>query len=199
MTKAMSRTIVLTPLVALLVLSACDRGEVPSEEVVPNPDEPVSILRPDVEQPEPETEAQALAALKIVIGFPDGGAELNEAALGELKQVLNSAQLATGAPITLRAHSDAGGTVKANDDASEARGLAVAAWLIKNGVDEDRIEVIVFGAQNPIKPNALPNGEPSEKGRAANRRVEVAVVPPKGTLAKKAEPKPSDAAEPSAD
>ncbi|MEP0189224.1 MAG: OmpA family protein [Erythrobacter sp.] len=187
MTKSLHRSIALAPLAALLTLSACDRGAAPNEDAVPNPDEPVSILRPDVEQPEQEPEPVALKPLNAVIGFPDGGAKLDEVALAALNEALETEQLSSGAPIILRAHSDAGGSDKVNADASQARGLAVAAWLIENGVDEGRIEVIVFGEQNPLQPNALPNGELSEKGRAANRRVELVIVPPKGALAKDTE------------
>ena len=196
MTKSLHRSIALAPLAALLTLSACDRNAAPSEEAVPNPDEPVSILRPDVEQPEQEPEPVALKPLNAVIGFPDGGAKLDEAAMAALKEALESEQLSSGAPIVLGAHSDAAGSDKVNADASQARGLAVAAWLIENGVDEERIEVIVFGEQNPVQPNALPNGEPSEKGRAANRRVELVIVPPKGTLAKDPEEQAEAEAEP---
>ena len=73
---------------------------------------------------------------------------------------------------------DAGGSDEINARASEARGLAVAEWMIERGVDPNRIDVIVFGEQNPIEPNALPDGSPNEEGRALNRRVEVLIVPP---------------------
>jgi len=142
----------------------------------PSPEAPVSILRPDVEQP--DLPPPPLEPLSAVIGFPDGGAELDADALAALELVLASEQLATGAPLVLRAHSDSGGTDEANADASQARGLAVADWLIGKGIDQERIDVIVFGEQNPAEPNALPDGAPNEAGRAANRRVEVLIVPP---------------------
>lgn len=148
-----------------------DVGE--GETATPNPDEPVSILRPDVEQP--PQEAEPLETLNATIGFPEGGTELDADAVAALEQVLASEQLAKGGPITIRAHSDSGGTDTANADASQARGLAVADWLIGKGVVDDRIHVIVFGEQNPIEPNALPDGSPNEPGRAANRRVEIEV------------------------
>ena len=143
--------------------------------VTPNPDEPVSILRPDVEQP--EQEAPQLEPLNVTLGFPDGGSELDADVVAALEEVLATPQYASGGPIVLRAHSDSGGTDKSNADASQARGLAVAGWLTDMGVNPDRIEVIVFGEQNPIEPNALPDGSPNEAGRAANRRVEVLILP----------------------
>ncbi len=146
----------------------------------PNPDaepsEAVSILRPDIEQPEPPK--RRLEALNAAIGFPNGGAELDEAAGAQLQDIAASEQIALGGPIVLRGHSDAGGSDAANERASQARALSVAEWLIAQGIDSDRIDVIVFGEQNPVQPNALPDGSPNEEGRAANRRVEISIVPP---------------------
>ncbi len=168
-------------LAALALLAGCgaqpssDDAE-PDPTASPSAEEPVSILRPEIEQP--DLPLPALEPLNAVIGFPDGGTELDANAVAGLEQVLASEQLATGAPIVLRTHSDSDGTDKANADASQARGLVVADWLIGKGVNQDRIDVIVFGEQNPVEPNALPNGLPNEAGRAANRRVEVLIVPP---------------------
>jgi OOP family OmpA-OmpF porin len=58
------------------------------------------------------------------------------------------------------------------------RAEAVRDWLIEMGVAEDRSEVLTFGEQNPIEPNALPDGTPNEEGRAANRRVEILITAP---------------------
>lgn len=48
-------------------------------------------------------------------------------------------------------------------------------FLVENGVEEERIEIVAFGEQNPVEPNALSDGSPNEEGRAANRRVEVTI------------------------
>lgn len=144
-------------------------GEMPAEG------ETVSILRPDVEAEQEELVQEVLDPLNAVIGFPDGGDALDAAAVSGLEAVLGSQQIELGGPIVLRAHSDSAGSDRVNADAAQARGVAVAAWLVEQGVDEDRIEVIVFGEQNPVEPNALDNGEPNEQGRAANRRVEIEI------------------------
>ncbi|MEE4290071.1 MAG: OmpA family protein [Erythrobacter sp.] len=144
----------------------------------PTPDatESVSILRPDVAPPEIETEAeQPLGPYQAVVGFPKGGTKLDAKAVAALEGVMASEQFALGLPITLRAHSDSAGSDQINLDASEKRGLAVAEWLIDQGVEPDRITVIAFGEQNPLKPNALADGAPNPEGRAANRRVEIEV------------------------
>lgn len=146
-------------------------GDIPA---APDAQPTASIFGPEAGVPEPEAET-APEPLKVTIGFPDSGAVLDADAVAELEKALGSEQLRGTNRIALRAHSDAGGADAANLDASEQRGLAVAAWLIKRGISEHRIEVIAFGEQNPVQPNALPDGSPNEIGRAANRRVEMVI------------------------
>ncbi len=148
-------------------VSAPDPGASPTGEA-----SPVSILRPDVEQPPQEPR---LSPLEVRIGFPEGGAELSEDALTNMAEAFESPQMAEGGTIVLRGHSDAGGSDDANIRASQARAEAVRGWLVEQGVARDRISVIAFGEQNPIQPNALPDGAPNEAGRAANRRVDITV------------------------
>lgn len=177
------RTTFALPLACILLLGACNsesQEAAPPEDAQlepaasPTPDA-VSILRPDVEAetaPAPPSES-----FTATIGFPAGGSELDADALDVLQEVAASEQFARSAPIILRAHSDSAGSDAVNERASEARGLAVAQWLIQAGADAQRIDVIVFGEQNPLEPNALPDSTPNEAGRAANRRVEIEILP----------------------
>ena len=156
-------------------LAACgDRDPEPEPVVTPAPDgEPVSILRPDVEL---EVPVEPLEPLDATLSFAEGGRELGEDALTALEQVVSSEQFAQGGAITLRGHSDSGGSDDANMRASLARAEAVRDWLVENGAEPERITVIAFGEQNPVEPNALPDGSPNEEGRAANRRVEISIA-----------------------
>lgn len=169
-------------LAATISLGACETqtDEAPPPEELEAPEEtaeePVSIIRPDIEQPEvPEV---PLEPLEVTIGFPEGGTELDAAATAALQEILGSDQIALGLPIILRGHSDAGGDDAANLRSSRTRGERVKDWLVENGIAEDRITAIAFGAQNPVEPNALPDGKPNETGRAANRRVDIEVTVP---------------------
>jgi len=146
-----------------------------------------SIIRDDLADSEP-LPPPPLAALDGRIGFPEGGADLSDSATADLDTLLQSPQMKAGGPVILRAHSDAGGPGEANQRASQARGEAVRDYLVENGVDEDRITIIAFGEQNPIAPNAKPDGTPNEPGRAANRRVEVHVALPNEDESDMAEP-----------
>lgn len=182
---------IITSLALLTALAACgsnrddDGTEPPDPEATPTPtagaSEPVSILRPDVEA-EQDIPVVLLEPLDVTIGFPEGGSELDEAALAALAQVVASPQIERGGPITLRGHSDAGGNDSVNMRVSEQRAEAVRDWLIENGVDEERMTIIAFGEQNPVEPNAKRDGSPNEEGRAANRRVEIYVMVPAEAL-----------------
>ena len=180
-------------LIGMLALMACetnapepDETQVPGEETPPGDAEglteappTVSILREGIEPPAPPpTVPVPLEPLNATIGFPEGGARIDDDAIVALEAVLASEQIALGGPIVLHGHSDAGGSDSANERASRARAEAVRMWLTERGVAQARVTIIAFGEQNPVEPNALPDGSPNEAGRALNRRVEVLIVPP---------------------
>ena len=165
-------------IVAVALVASCDRP--PQAPPEPQPDPPAageppqaSIMRPDIvaetEQPPP------MEPLAMTVGFATGGAELGPEDIELLETLLASPQVARGGPIRLAGHSDSAGSDEANLAASRARGEAVRDWLVQHGVAADRISLIAFGEQNPVRPNALPDGAPDEAGRAANRRVEILV------------------------
>lgn len=166
--------VTIAALFLLAALSACERADPPA------PAEPVakgdakSIFRPEY-QVETAGEEPPPPALDARILFPEGR-ELTQSAQADLTTIINSAQVEAGGAIVLRGHSDAGGSDAANLKVSQARAEAVRDFLIANGITEDRIAIIAFGEQNPIAPNALPDGRPNEEGRARNRRVDVHVA-----------------------
>ena len=170
--------IIVLALGALLV--ACN-GEEPAPSPTPtatdSPAESNSIIRPDIEVERPPI---ALEPLRTTIPFGESGTELDETAMAELTGLLDTDQWKQVETVILRGHSDAGGPDRVNMRVSEERAQAVADWLMEQGLEEDQIRIIAFGAQNPVQPNLLPNGEPNERGRAANRRVEITILVPKG-------------------
>ncbi|KLE32215.1 hypothetical protein AAW01_08875 [Aurantiacibacter gangjinensis] len=137
-------------------------------------------MREDVEEeaaaasPQPEEPAEPV---EITLSFPDGP-EISQAAERRLIGLLQEDAMDEDWPVILAGHTDSGGNDAANLRASRSRAEAVAAWLVERGVDNDRIEVIAFGEQNPLAPNALPDGTPNEEGRRQNRRVEITIAPP---------------------
>lgn len=178
----MKPTTQLVPLAATLALlataGACKRSEqAPEPEPTVSSEAPQnSIIRPDREQP--ETQPPPLAPLEARISFALGGNELSDPMQAELATILRSPQMRAGGPVTLRAHTDSDGSDEVNLRASRTRGEVVRDWLVENGVAEERITIIAFGEQNPLQPNALPDGRANDAGRAANRRVDLHIAVP---------------------
>lgn len=174
-------------LATCLALAACnsrDSGEDgPVEPVVddtqtptPVPSATTSILRDDIDLP--ADTVIPVEPLRVTVDFPEGGAKLDAAAIEALDTLLTSEQMVAGGPIVLRGHSDASGDSAVNRRVSRSRAETVRDWLIGEDVEASRMTIIAFGEQNPIEPNALPDGTPNEEGRAVNRRVEVTIEPP---------------------
>ena len=73
--------------------------------------------------------------------------------------------------IDIYGHTDAVGSDAYNQGLSERRAVAVADYLVTRGVKGARIATRGFGKTQPVANNA------TEDGRAANRRVEIKIVP----------------------
>jgi len=133
-----------------------------------------SIIREDVAPV--EVVEEPTEPVELTIPFPDG-ADVDARAERMLVSIMRSDAMAENWPVVLAGHTDSAGNDQANLRASRARAEAVAAWLVERGVEDDRIQVIAFGEQNPLHPNARPDGSPNELGRRTNRRVEVRIAP----------------------
>lgn len=76
-----------------------------------------------------------------------------------------------GTYIDVYGHTDAVGGDAYNQDLSERRAASVAAYLETRGVQRARVGTMGFGKAHPIASNE------TDEGRAANRRVEIRIVP----------------------
>jgi outer membrane protein OmpA-like peptidoglycan-associated protein len=73
--------------------------------------------------------------------------------------------------IDVNGHTDSTGDDRYNLQLSQERALSVAQYLNAQGIDQRRFSVIGYGESRPIASNA------SADGRAANRRVELYLMP----------------------
>jgi OmpA-OmpF porin, OOP family len=78
--------------------------------------------------------------------------------------------------VVIEGHTDDRGNAEANRKLSQARAEAVTSYLASKGVDPSRLEAKGFGPDRPLATNK------TEKGRAANRRVEFIIVTPEREL-----------------
>jgi outer membrane protein OmpA-like peptidoglycan-associated protein len=74
-----------------------------------------------------------------------------------------------GQKIMIEGHTDSSGSDSLNQRLSEARAEAVRSFLIRKGLERDRLDAIGFGEGNPVADNTTP------EGRANNRRVEIVI------------------------
>jgi outer membrane protein OmpA-like peptidoglycan-associated protein len=88
-----------------------------------------------------------------------------------LNEVAQTLQAYPSTMIDVLGHTDSVGTDAYNQQLSEQRARAVANYLIARGVQPARIATRGYGETMPIATNE------TEAGRAANRRVEIKVVP----------------------
>jgi OmpA-OmpF porin, OOP family len=76
--------------------------------------------------------------------------------------------------VWIEGHTDERGSNQYNAELSQRRAEAVREYLIKKGVAPQRLEARGMGRSMPVAPNT------TEKGRAANRRVEFLTTPREG-------------------
>ncbi|AKT43115.1 uncharacterized protein CMC5_073430 [Chondromyces crocatus] len=72
--------------------------------------------------------------------------------------------------LRIEGHTDARDSEDKNLELSAQRALAVAHWMVDQGVDPIRLLAVGFGEDKPLAPNALASG------RSDNRRVEFHVA-----------------------
>ncbi len=128
------------------------------------------------------------------VGFPGAGVELDAAARARLDLILAYLKAdPTVNHIELDGHSDNSGNRLTNRDTSRRRALAVADYLVSQGVPMEQIVVRFHGERYPLAKNN------SAANRARNRRVSIQldrVAPAAKPAAKSAEsvsPNPAQA------
>ncbi len=92
----------------------------------------------------------------------------SENTLSGLKDALDEESLWS---ISIEGHTDSQGSEPYNLDLSARRAAAVKVWLIENGIDAGRMEVVGKGESEPQADNDTP------QGRSLNRRVVVRIIP----------------------
>lgn len=76
--------------------------------------------------------------------------------------------------VEVSGHTDSVGSDAANQTLSERRANAVSGYLIAQGLQRERFEVVGMGERYPIASND------TDQGRALNRRVEIRLLPLQG-------------------
>jgi outer membrane protein OmpA-like peptidoglycan-associated protein len=88
-----------------------------------------------------------------------------------LDRLVAIAKLSPDYEIVIRGYTDNVGSYRFNERLSRTRARIVKRYLVEKGIGPERIEAIGMGESDPLVPNDTP------EGKAANRRVEVELVP----------------------
>jgi outer membrane protein OmpA-like peptidoglycan-associated protein len=107
------------------------------------------------------------------VQFETGNVSLTNSSLPDLHRLINLLKDNPTAKIAIEGHTDNLGSEQVNQDLSTKRASSVANYLIKNGIQKDRIEAKGYGEQHPLVSNQNPSG------RRQNRRIDVYLYIPR--------------------
>jgi outer membrane protein OmpA-like peptidoglycan-associated protein len=78
--------------------------------------------------------------------------------------------------VEIGGHTDSKGDDKFNQRLSEARAKSVVSYLVKKGIDKNRVRAKGYGETQPVAPNENADGTDNPEGREKNRRTELKVL-----------------------
>ncbi|MCL7488279.1 MAG: OmpA family protein [Desulfobulbaceae bacterium] len=103
--------------------------------------------------------------------FSGGATDLSPASQAYLDKVAEALKRFPDIRFEVGGHTDSIGETERNLTVSRQRAESTAAYLAARGVDGSRLESAGYGSEQPIADNSTP------EGRAANRRVELKIIP----------------------
>ncbi len=103
-------------------------------------------------------------------------ASLRKESIVELQQLVAILRQYPSMKIEIRSHTDNIGSQEYNLKLSQARAQAVVNYLVKQGIDKNRLIAKGYGETRPIAPNRHPDGTDNPKGRQLNRRTEFKIL-----------------------
>ena len=106
-----------------------------------------------------------------IVNFDYRASRMAPEAYEKLDRLAAIAKLSPDCEIVIRGYTDSVGSYKFNQRLSLERARIVAGYLVEKGVSPEKIDTIGMGETDPLVPNDTP------EGRAANRRVEIELVP----------------------
>jgi outer membrane protein OmpA-like peptidoglycan-associated protein len=110
--------------------------------------------------------------IPATLTFDVGSASLKPQFGATLLEISRTVKSRNRTFVDVLAHSDLSGSDKSNQALSDRRAAAVAAYLSSHGVAKARVASRGLGESSPLY-----NPETSETEKAANRRVEIRLVP----------------------
>ena len=113
-----------------------------------------------------------LIRIPAAFTFASGSAEVKPQFDATLLEIARTVKAQNQSYVDVLAHTDTTGSPQVNQALSDRRAAAVASFLAKHGVSKARIASKGYGESAPLYA-----AEMSEDQKAANRRVEIRLVP----------------------
>jgi outer membrane protein OmpA-like peptidoglycan-associated protein len=124
---------------------------------------------PDMSFSKIEVTAKAIL-LKEAIHFSTGRADIMVDSYPILDEVVSALKANAAIRIRVEGHTDSQGSRESNLTLSQKRAQAVVDYLTGHGISANRMTAEGFGPDRPVAPNN------TDRGMAANRRVEIHIV-----------------------
>jgi outer membrane protein OmpA-like peptidoglycan-associated protein len=105
------------------------------------------------------------------VTFATNSADLNSRFFSVLDGVALVLKEYNKTVVEIAGHTDSTGTDAYNLQLSQRRAQSVASYLVSQGIKQERLITVGAGKAYPVASND------TEEGRAANRRVEITIVP----------------------
>ena len=151
-------------LIVLMFLASCSSMNVTEEKIYSDNVKTVEASTSNIENINYETKAVFASA---TIYFEFDRSNLTSKSIQTLKSALNALVENSSINISLAGHADERGTREYNLALGQRRAEAVSDYLVLNGIDKSRINVMSYGEE---RPSAFGQDEMSY---AKNRRVEI--------------------------
>jgi chemotaxis protein MotB len=120
-------------------------------------------------------DGRMVVAVRSDLLFKSGSSQLTSDGQKAVQEVAALLQTIPDKKFQVEGHTDnvaiSGGKFTSNWELAAARAISVLKRMVEAGMPETRISAASYGENKPAKPND------SKEGRAANRRVEIVVVP----------------------
>jgi outer membrane protein OmpA-like peptidoglycan-associated protein len=113
--------------------------------------------------------------IPAIFTFDAGSAVVKATTDATLLEIARTVKTRNRTYVDVLAHTDSSGTPQINRALSEKRAAAVATYLAGHGVSKARIASRGLGESSPLY-----NPETDETEKAANRRIEIRLVPYRG-------------------
>jgi outer membrane protein OmpA-like peptidoglycan-associated protein len=133
-----------------------------------------SAYEEDIIEPQAD-DGSSFSNYSPIINFDYRTSKITPEAYEKLNRLATIAKLSPDYEIVIRGYTDNVGTYRFNERLSRSRASIVKRYLVEKGISPERIETIGMGESDPLVPNDTP------EGRAANRRVEIELVPVGGS------------------